>query len=347
MRIGMLLTLAVALLALGAPTADAQPRRIDRDIVGPPGEDHFTFRQNGVRSTGNVVTRRGFGRQRHGFGGYAWGPGCYEAGYYNAGYWDTAYYGGGYYGGAYPAVCSACGCSYNFCVCRTPWLIPPVVVDFRSVYGPFLPAVANNNPGQGFFAPAAAQPVVEAPVNPPINPIDRLPPAPVFADAPGGVDLKRAWRYIDYGDRYFREGKLRSAYSRYRKAEDAAPDLADVYFRQAFVELALDNIGKGAVALRRGLRLDPRWPQSDFRLDAVFSDEGRVAALRLLDEQLKEFPNDADARLLAGVILHFHGEQAAAQEQFQRAVKVTGGRSVARLFLPEQPEAQDAAELLK
>jgi tetratricopeptide (TPR) repeat protein len=220
-------------------------------------------------------------------------------------------------------------------------LLPPVVVGFRPVQGPFFPAFANNNP-----RPAVLQPVVEAPV----NPIDRLPPAPVFADGadgPDGGDLKRAWRYIDYGDRYLREGKLRSAYSRYRKAQDAAPELADVYFRQAFVELALDNIGKSAASLRRGLRLDPRWPQSGFRLDTVYSDEGRRAALTLLDEQLDKFPNDADARLLAGVMLHFHGEDAAAQEQFQRAVKVTGGQSVARLFLPEQPEAQDAAELLK
>lgn len=152
---------------------------------------------------------------------------------------------------------------------------------------------------------------------------------------------------IDYGDRHLREGRLRDAHTRYRRAASAAPELADVRFRQALVELALGNVEDAADALREGLRRDPAWPDSGFDLTAVYSEQSQQQVLGLLTKRLADFPNDADALLLSGVVHHFRGDDNSAQRQFDRAVRVSGGASVARLFLAEQPELRDAAALVE
>lgn len=248
-------------------------------------------------------------------GGFrTWPPvgGCYPWGY-------GRYYP--YYGGWYG---------------RTLWL-PPVYVNAGTWFGP---SAATPLQVQPHVAAAARRRAA-------IDPVDRLPDAPEVEEGPTASELKRAWRYIDYGDRHLREGRPREAYSRYRKAIDAAPQLADAHLRRGLAELAMGNIGRSATALREGLRLNPDWPHADFQIKDLIEPRTLDEAVRALAERLDKLPNDADARLLAGVVLHFNGEADAAREHFQRVVKVTGGSEAARAFLPVQPEAEDAAALIR
>lgn len=250
-----------------------------------------------------------------------------------------SYFGGlstGFYGGAYPLYCHGCGHCGGLCACTR--MYPAVVVDYRAYFGPRALAANQNN-----VAPLVAQRGADAP---PAQ-VDLLPPAPKMPARVNASKLQRAWRYIDLGDRYLREGRLRDAHTRYRKAAAAAPHLPMVRFRQAFVELALGNIDDAAEVMREGLQMAPDWAKSRFDLKTVYSEEGQRDVLRQLKEQLAQRPNDADGLLLSGVMNHFGGAAKAAQQQFEQAVRVTGGESVARLFLDEQPEAKDAAKLLE
>lgn len=241
-------------------------------------------------------------------GGFRY-PGRWYAGYpgYNY-FWEGSprgYYYPTYY--PYPAV-------------RT--------VDYRVLYGLDVPGTVQA-------------PVNNRPINPPA-PAAQLPPGPDLPDPAVAAQLKRAWRYIDLGDRYLREGRLLDARNRYRKAESAAPDLAAVAFRQMFLELAHGNLETAAAHLQRGLLLDPDWPTRRFALPTVYSDKTLRQVTQSLDQRLRQFPNDADALVLSGVIAYSHGDQALAERQFQRALRVTNGQSVAQWFFADpEPEPQE------
>lgn len=77
----------------------------------------------------------------------------------------------------------------------------------------------------------------------------------------------RARRFVAFGDERFREQEFSLAYQRYKKAAQAAPDLADAYFRQGLAQIALGHYPSAAAAIKRGLLFQPRWAGSDFRLD--------------------------------------------------------------------------------
>lgn len=231
------------------------------------------------------------------------GYGPYRYGYCPPGGWWPRYdYYPGYYG-FYP------GAAY---------------IDYRVLYGLRQPAVA-------------AAPVQPAP-RPARPPLGLLGPAPEMPDGPGPDELKRAWRYLDLGDRYLREGRLLDARNRYRRAEKQAPDLAALHFRVMLLEMATGRFEEAVDALRRGLELEPDWADSGFDLDVVYTEAGRSDVARLLANRLNQFPNDADALLLAGVLLHLNGDDALAAEKFRHAMRVTRGESLAGAFVREPPD---------
>lgn len=314
--------------------------------IGTPGA--------GSRSgSGSVPTftipQRGFGRSIGvGIGvtyGYPFGGFGYNRYYGRHFYGPTYGYGPyGYYG-----LCPFCGGRYGYCGCRGPIYYPPVVVDSRGSYGPggvlnfygidpptpTAPQVADNRP---FVPPQrnnAQTPEALRPANPQAA---AKPVAPQVID--GG--RARAWRYIDLGDRDMKRGDYRAALSLYKKAIRSDSDLAAPQFRLMFAYLGLGNLDRAAEALRAGLRLDPAWPHSDFVLDDLFpGNEKHRPALVAITKQLDQFPNDAQARLLAGVVLHFDAQPRAAEQQFRRAIKLAGDDSAARLFLPPPREADE------
>ncbi|MEN1681961.1 MAG: tetratricopeptide repeat protein, partial [Planctomycetota bacterium] len=144
----------------------------------------------------------------------------------------------------------------------------------------------------------------------------------------------RAWKFIDHGDRHFRAGRYREALSRYRRAVDSSGDVADARFREGFAYLSLGSVERAALSIRRGLDRDPAWPDSAFVLDDLYPDEAaRDAAYKVLADRLKDRPNDADARFLAGVLLHFDGRPNEAERQFRRVIKLAGDDAASRLFL--------------
>lgn len=136
-----------------------------------------------------------------------------------------------------------------------------------------------------------------------------------------------AWRFIGYGDARFAEQKYLDANVRYRKASQAAPQVADVWFRQGFTLSALGRYDQAVTSIKRGLKFNPRWPKSDFRLTTLFGpDEALIEAhIEELTHTVRDKPNDASLQFLVGVHLHFNGQSDAAAKYFSRAQSLLGG----------------------
>ncbi|TWT85663.1 hypothetical protein Pla123a_04700 [Posidoniimonas polymericola] len=299
---------AVTLCAIGP--ADAQRTRFPGDSPTRPAVMDGKVLGTPSHKYPNVPT---FSIPQGGYGPYSGGYGGWGSYYRRSGGWNSGYYPGyystpGYYSGYYSGY--------------YPYYAPVQVVDYREIYGlrpAEAPAAALPRRAAGGIAGAA------------------LAAGPDVIDGPSPDQLKHAWRYIDLGDRYLREGRLLDARNRYRKAEKQAPDLPELAFRTMLLELATGRYAEAVEALERGLEQQPDWPDSRFDLGTVYSKEGLADVHTALQERLQQFPNDADARLLAGVLLHFGGERRAAELQLQKAMQLTQGAGVAGRFLAEDP----------
>jgi tetratricopeptide (TPR) repeat protein len=138
-----------------------------------------------------------------------------------------------------------------------------------------------------------------------------------------------AWRFIGFGDAQFAQQKYSEANGRYRKAAESAPQLADVWFRQALALSATGRYDQAVAAIKRGLRIDPNWPNSGFDLKKLYGADQRAAEVNLdaLALNAEANPNDANLLFLVGVHLHFNGQPQRAEKFFQRAEELAGDDS--------------------
>ena len=138
-------------------------------------------------------------------------------------------------------------------------------------------------------------------------------------------DLGR--RFIGFGDAHLAGGKYAEAYSRYKKAADAAPTLADAYFRQGFALIALGSYQQAAKVLKRGLEIAPDWPRSGFRVQELYGANAaaKTAHLGALSQAVVDQPHDADLPFVLGVLVHSRGEPDRAALLFERAARQTVG----------------------
>jgi tetratricopeptide (TPR) repeat protein len=135
-----------------------------------------------------------------------------------------------------------------------------------------------------------------------------------------------AWKYIGYGDALFGKQKYAQANDRYRTAARSASQLGAPLFRQGLALAATGRCDLAAAALKKGLKLDPTWPKSDFTLEQVVGpDKGaKKALLDALAAAVEAKPADADRMFVLGVFLHFDGQLDRAATFFERAEKIAG-----------------------
>ncbi len=324
--------LLLALVSL--PFAQAQRRTApdihNRNAITGTGVDRNGIKSNsnGPRRTTNyVLPRRGYSY------GYSQGPTYYSNYYYADHYYSDPYHSGGYPIGGYPSYSRG---YYEDWYRRGPVYLPPVYGDAGSLYGPratrkFLGTGVGNNRASRSGPLRVAR--ATAPASPPplSNPTARA----------------RAWRFVEQGDRHFKKGNYPKAAARYRKAATQASELAEIYFRQAFAETGAGRYPRAVMALRKGLRLQPNWPESGFVLEELFpSANAKRAIFRQLHLQMEEHPLDADALFLLAVMQHFDDQKAASEVAMRRVVKLTGAGEHARAFLPRAPVAEEANDLL-
>jgi hypothetical protein len=318
-------SLAIAQTRPGGPVPGAQQSRVHNPSLSGSGNYRGGGNYGGGNYGGgynrgtskpgrNYVVRPGYG---YGWGGLGWGGGYPYYGY--GGYDSYPYYTPGLGGFIY-------GDTYYGRLSSGPYYYPPAFVT----------------PDEAGFGPAANQRFLgldQQGVNDggtpllPENRAARQPGFGVLADdepAPGMPRKtneeahKRAWRHIDAGDALFADHKFNEAYQRYRRASQAAPDLAEGYFRQGFGQTATGRFGVAARTFKRGLQIDPLWPQTDFQLRNLYGNDPRWfnEHLEALAKNSEEMPQNADLLFLLGIQLHFSGDQERARAFFERAQKL-------------------------
>ena len=249
----------------------------------------------------------------------------HDGGYFAYGHYPLWNYGPtfpyGYGGGFYPYQ-SYYGYGYGIGV---------------GVYPPTIPAETLYGPAalQRFINPGGA---VNVP--PAINRFDNvLPLGPrdvrIIDDQPkvrisNAEARDRAWRFINIGDDYFDKQQYRQAYHRYREAAEAAPDVLDAYLRQGQAMLAAGQYEIAATAFKRALKIEPRWPQSKFRLDDIYGGQriSKTAHLEALADAADKEPQDGNLVLLVGLHLHFDGQPERARLFLQRADRMLADDSL-------------------
>ncbi|HEX7378435.1 MAG TPA: hypothetical protein VF278_15055 [Pirellulales bacterium] len=217
---------------------------------------------------------------------------------------------------------------------------PPILAPPLGLVGPFAPSF-------GFYmlAPAQVPPPSSDQLLMPLNaddllrgtiPNDQPNVAVVPRERPDDAELPpprlrvanekalaRARQFIEFGDASFRRQEFARAYDRYRKAAEAAPNLAEAYFRQALAQSAIGQFLPAVKTIRRGLAIDAEWSQAAFRLDQLYPNRAaKEAHLERLALTAGEEPNNAELMFLLGIELYFDAQPARAATFLQQAVKL-------------------------
>lgn len=148
-----------------------------------------------------------------------------------------------------------------------------------------------------------------------------------------------ARRFITFGDARFAQQDFADANMRYRKAAEVAPSLADPFFRQAFALSALGRYDSAVTAVKRGLKLNPNWAQSDFNLKELYGDDvlAKEARLDALAAAAEAKPNDFNLLFLVGLHLHFDNQAPRAEKFFRLALQLAGDDAeYIRVFLEKE-----------
>lgn len=160
----------------------------------------------------------------------------------------------------------------------------------------------------------------------------------------------RAGKFIQYGDAQFVKQKYNSALERYRDAASAAPDLAEVYFRQAFALVGSNQYESAKKALDRGLRTRPNWPDTNFDLSTLYGPKGHLAKTshrEALASAIEQNPQSADLLVLMGVMLYCDGERERSRLFFDRAIDLGANENhlFDRFIAPRPGDADPAAQV--
>jgi tetratricopeptide (TPR) repeat protein len=152
-----------------------------------------------------------------------------------------------------------------------------------------------------------------------------------------------AAKFIGYGDKQFALKKYADALDRYRKAVQAAPQLADGYFRQGFAQTALGRYEIAAKAFNRGLEFDPKWPQSGFKLEVIFGDK-EAAKNKFVEDLVTASDKNqisGDLAFLAGIHLYFDGQKDRAKPFFTLAAKIIPNVDPVNAFLRDPAKEEE------
>jgi len=148
---------------------------------------------------------------------------------------------------------------------------------------------------QVVYVESGTEPVGEAAVlAPPVEAGRIAAPAP----AESALSIA-AQRYLEIGDRAFREGRYTDSVQFYAKAVEFAPDQGALYLVLSDALFASGDYHYGAYAVRRALELDPALIESQIDKHTFYPDPGQFdAQLAALESYLSSHPSDRDARLV-------------------------------------------------
>ncbi|MEX2176281.1 MAG: hypothetical protein WD872_18105 [Pirellulaceae bacterium] len=169
---------------------------------------------------------------------------------------------------------------------------------------------------------------------------------PVARRATTAAERRATAELLAQGDSLFREQNFQPALMRYKLAAKAAPDLAEIYWRQGHALVACGSFVSAGGAFKRAIALDADVRRDGFTLDALYGTAAlaKVAHLETLAEWALEREGSPEPYFLIGITLAYDGQPERASKFFQRAAELAGvgGGHIAAFDIPREPEARIA-----
>ncbi len=190
---------------------------------------------------------------------------------------------------------------------------------------PQQPFLQQPQAGQQAF-PAGPQPGNAGPVQP------VAPPEPVMAkphnflpQAPSTLaQRQRSLHLQGQGDLWFRQQNYLQAYSRYKQAAGAAPDLAAPRFRMAYALMCMQRYELAVPEFQRGIKLDPQYPLTGDSPQKIYGEENRIAAAALpqaVAAWVRQDIRSSDRLFLLGALLMISGDHVRARVLLETAAQ--------------------------
>jgi hypothetical protein len=145
-----------------------------------------------------------------------------------------------------------------------------------------------------------------------------------------------AQRYLELGDRAFREGRYTDAVQFYAKAVEFAPDQGALYLVLSDALFAAGDYHYGAYSVRRALELDPALVESQVDKHAFYPDPAQFdQQLASLERYLDQNPTDRDAQLVLAINYLFGGRPADAARMIEGNAATMGRDEAAQQILAQ------------
>jgi tetratricopeptide (TPR) repeat protein len=137
---------------------------------------------------------------------------------------------------------------------------------------------------------------------------------------------QRGRRFLAFGDALFQSQRFHEALQRYKSAAEAAPDLAEAYYRQGFALIAVNQYKLAVKAFKIALELDSNVIHIGPRLDQLYDGSGLAKAshLEALAGEALDRGGDLDLVFLVGMFLFADGQWDRSKKFFARAAAAAG-----------------------
>ncbi len=137
------------------------------------------------------------------------------------------------------------------------------------------------------------------------------------------LDPKSPWLHILKGQAYDGTGAYTQAIAEFQEARNQLPNDATVHFSLGFMYWKLHRYAEAEPELEEALRLDRRFNEAAFYLaDSYLGAKEPVKALPLLQDLVKEEPENYRVHLGLGKALEQLGHNEEAVSEFQRAIQL-------------------------
>jgi len=294
--------------------------RIPNERVAPERTFHSSERVRAVRHQSTVGARRHGPSVRHG---------CSVPGSRFGGHGSSR----GYYGRRVQAGFNFCENIYATYPVYPAYPVYPVyggtTVIVQEVPVP-VPAVADHQGANADELP---------PVQPAQLPQEFLADQPENARGVARTDEEELYRLMVEGTEHFIAGAYNDAALKFLQVTMADPENVDATLAYALARFATGDYGTSALLIHRAI---DRYPQV---VDSTFDVRDRYGRMADFDRhmaRLQRFlinrPDNADALLVLGFVLHFTGQREAAAEVFSDLLDEAGHHAdIANVFLNAQP----------
>lgn len=133
-----------------------------------------------------------------------------------------------------------------------------------------------------------------------------------------GIAPEELQELMAEGTQLFWDGQYDEAARLFLRVAMEDPNNVDAHFAYASARFATGDYNVAAVATRKGVKLFPEIVDSMFDIRDRYGDATHFEHhLRRLEERVREWPDDLDARIVLGFVAHFSGAREWAAETFR------------------------------